>query len=74
MLIDRGVLRATEASRGRSRPPVADVDVPRSIQGLIAARLDGLPDDEKALLQDAAVVGRMFWLGAVAALLGPTPA
>ena len=33
----------------------SEVDVPRSIQGLIAARLDALPGEEKAALQDAAV-------------------
>ena len=73
MLIDRGVIRATEASRWEVAATVADVDVPRSIQGLIAARLDGLPDDEKALLQDASVIGRTFWLGSVASLAGLAP-
>ena len=73
MLIDRGVLRATEASRWEVASSVADVDVPRSIQGLISARLDGLPDEEKAVLQDAAVVGREFWLGAVVRLSGQPP-
>ena len=73
MLIDRGVLRATEASRWEAAATVEDVDVPRSIQGLIAARLDGLPDDEKLMLQDAAVVGREFWLGSVAELSGLDP-
>jgi class 3 adenylate cyclase/tetratricopeptide (TPR) repeat protein len=69
-LIDDGVLRATDASRWEVARPVEDVELPRSIQGLIAARLDGLPDDEKAVLQDAAVVGRVFWIGAVAELTG----
>jgi class 3 adenylate cyclase/tetratricopeptide (TPR) repeat protein len=69
-LIDDGVLRATEASRWEVAKPLEDVEVPRSIQGLIAARLDGLPEDEKVVLQDAAVVGRIFWLGAVADLTG----
>jgi class 3 adenylate cyclase/tetratricopeptide (TPR) repeat protein len=69
-LIDDGVLRATEASQWEVARPVADVELPRSVQGLIAARLDGLPDDEKAVLQDAAVVGRVFWVGAVAELTG----
>ena len=69
-LIDDGVLRATEASRWEVARPVDDIELPRSIQGLIAARLDGLPDDEKAVLQDAAVVGRVFWLGPVAELTG----
>jgi class 3 adenylate cyclase/tetratricopeptide (TPR) repeat protein len=67
-LIDDGVLRATEAAKWEVALPVADVELPRSVHGLIAARLDGLPDDEKAVLQDAAVVGRVFWLGAVAEL------
>jgi class 3 adenylate cyclase/tetratricopeptide (TPR) repeat protein len=39
--------------------------LPESVQGLIAARLDALPVDEKLLLQDAAVVGKVFWLGAL---------
>ena len=73
MLIDRGVLRATEASRWEVAASVADVDVPRSIHGLISARLDGLPDEEKAVLQDAGVVGREFWLGAVVRLSGQPP-
>ncbi|MGH2635263.1 MAG: AAA family ATPase [Actinomycetota bacterium] len=68
MLIDRGVLRATEASTWELAQPVDEVEVPRSIHALIAARLDTLPAEEKALIQDAAVVGRVFWLGAVAAL------
>ena len=42
--------------------------MPESVQGIIAARLDLLGTDEKELLQDAAVVGKVFWLGAVAAL------
>jgi class 3 adenylate cyclase len=40
-------------------------ELPESVQGIIAARLDALPADEKRLLQDAAVVGKVFWLGAL---------
>jgi len=40
-------------------------DLPESVQGIIGARLDALPADEKRLLQSAAVVGKVFWLGAV---------
>ena len=42
-----------------------DDDIPDSIQALIAARIDRLPADEKHLLQHAAVVGRVFWPGAL---------
>jgi class 3 adenylate cyclase/tetratricopeptide (TPR) repeat protein len=44
--------------------------LPETVQGIIAARLDALAADEKALLQDAAVVGKVFWAGAVAAISG----
>jgi class 3 adenylate cyclase/tetratricopeptide (TPR) repeat protein len=43
----------------------ADVVLPASVHGLIAARLDALSRDEKALLQDAAVMGKVFWTGAL---------
>jgi class 3 adenylate cyclase len=39
--------------------------LPESVQGIIAARLDALPVEEKLLLQDASVVGKVFWLGAL---------
>jgi class 3 adenylate cyclase/tetratricopeptide (TPR) repeat protein len=42
-------------------------DLPESVQGVIAARLDALPRNEKDLLQDAAVHGKVFWLGGVTA-------
>ena len=42
--------------------------MPDSIGALIAARLDLLSPERKALLADASVVGRTFWVGAVAAI------
>jgi class 3 adenylate cyclase len=48
------------------------VELPETVQGIIAARLDALPADEKRLLQDAAVVGKVFWLGAVEQIDGVT--
>ena len=47
--------------------------LPETVQGIIAARLDGLPDNEKTLLQDATVVGKTFWLSAAAAVAGVEP-
>ena len=41
---------------------------PDSLQALIAARLDALDPEHKGLLQDAAVVGNVFWPGALAAM------
>jgi class 3 adenylate cyclase/tetratricopeptide (TPR) repeat protein len=42
-----------------------EIRLPESVQGIIAARLDAVPLEEKVILQDAAVVGKVFWLGAV---------
>ena len=39
--------------------------IPDSVQALIAARIDLLPSREKRLLQHAAVIGRVFWRGAL---------
>ena len=47
--------------------------LPDSVQAVIAARLDTLPADQKALLADAAVVGSVFWDGAVATMGGQEP-
>ena len=43
----------------------AEVPLPDSVQALIAARLDTLEPDAKSLLADAAVIGKVFWAGAV---------
>ena len=45
-------------------------ELPETVQGLIAARLDLLEPEQKALLQDAAVIGKRFWVGALASLAG----
>jgi hypothetical protein len=44
-------------------------EVPDTVQAVLASRVDLLPPDEKAALQAAAVIGRVFWRGAVRALL-----
>ena len=65
MFIDRGVIRAAGQTRWEVVGALGEMEVPRSIQALIAARVDSLPSEEKMILQDAAVIGRTFWLGAV---------
>ena len=45
-----------------------EVPFPESVQALIAARLDTLEPEAKSLLADAAVIGKVFWAGAVAAM------
>jgi class 3 adenylate cyclase len=43
-----------------------DAELPTSVQAIVAARLDSLPADERSLLIDASVAGRIFWRGALA--------
>jgi class 3 adenylate cyclase len=48
--------------------------LPESVLALIAARLDTLPAERKSLLQDASVLGKVFWAGALASMAGRDPA
>jgi predicted ATPase/class 3 adenylate cyclase len=45
--------------------------LPDTVQGVITSRIDLLPPDQKRAIQDAAVVGRTFWPGAVDRLGSP---
>ena len=59
-------LYAEEYARMLSEHDDGDLPLPETVQGVIAARIDGLTPEEKALLQDASVVGKVFWPGALA--------
>jgi len=55
------------------RGPGAEEALPDTVQALIAARLDTLSPERKSLLQDAAVLGKVFWVGGVAEIGGREP-
>ena len=65
-------LYAEEYARMVSERGVAPADgtLPETVQGIVAARLDALSPEDKALIQDAAVLGKVFWSGALAAMTG----
>jgi class 3 adenylate cyclase/tetratricopeptide (TPR) repeat protein len=71
LLTDRGLLVTDGATVRLARD--ASIPFPDTVQALIAARLDTLPTGAKALLQDAAVLGRVFWSGGLAAVSGRDP-
>jgi class 3 adenylate cyclase/tetratricopeptide (TPR) repeat protein len=48
-----------------------NLEIPDTVQGVLAARIDLLTPIEKRVLQSASVVGRTFWNGAVGSLLEP---
>ena len=39
--------------------------LPTTVRGLVAARLDALPAEERDVMLDASIVGRIFWRGAL---------
>ena len=68
MLIDDGALRF-DGSMWRAADDVADLTVPPTIQLLLAARLDRLDAEERAVMERGAVEGRVFHAGAVTSLV-----
>jgi len=70
MLVADG--RLTAAGEGTFRPTgdLGELAIPDSLRSLVAARLDGLDDADRALLQDAAVLGKTFAADALAAIYG----
>jgi len=67
-LVEQGVLvRQPAGGVALAAPTLADsltaVQLPATVQGLLAARIDRLPPDQKALLQTLAVLGKEFGLG-----------
>jgi class 3 adenylate cyclase/tetratricopeptide (TPR) repeat protein len=69
MLIDEGRLIRDGAS-WRATGPMSEIRVPHSIQAVLSARLDSLPDAEKNVLQAASVVGARFDVAQVKDLTG----
>jgi class 3 adenylate cyclase len=68
-LADRGVLARSNGGWSFRELP-AGFSMPDTVQAVLAARIDLLPRAEKAALQTAAVVGRVFWSGPVRDLTG----
>ena len=56
-------MRAGE--RWRATDDTGKVVIPDTVQGVLAARIDLLPAEEKRALLSASVVGRVFWKGPV---------
>jgi tetratricopeptide (TPR) repeat protein len=66
MLIEEGVIRKGETAWSVEPERLSDLQVPPTLTGVLQARLDRLPFDERVVLQQASVVGRLFWDLAVA--------
>jgi ketosteroid isomerase-like protein/tetratricopeptide (TPR) repeat protein len=68
MLVHDGALKR-EGDRWTTSVALADLEMPPTIQALLAARIERLRPEERTILERAAVVGRHFSRAAVAQLL-----
>ena len=71
-LIDQAVL-VREGERIVEVRGDVSVTIPDTVRALLAARVDALHAEEKRTLQDAAVVGRVFWATTLESIDGDAP-
>ncbi|WP_158219741.1 adenylate/guanylate cyclase domain-containing protein [Ideonella sp. A 288] len=73
MCLDSGVV-VEEPGRWRVLPErLANVRIPTTLVGVLQARLDALPPSQRKVLQQASIVGHVFWDKALAALDAAAP-
>ena len=72
-LVDGGLIEHV-GDRWRATEGIEEVEIPDTVQAVLAARIDLLEATDKRIAQAAAVVGRVFWPGPVAGLTGAEPA
>jgi class 3 adenylate cyclase/tetratricopeptide (TPR) repeat protein len=65
MLVEDGILVKEEPVWHIQPGRLSDIRIPSTLTGIIQARLDSLPKQERTILQQASIVGRVFWDAAV---------
>ena len=61
VLVESGVVVTGDTEWRVNHERLAKIEVPSTLTGVLQARLERLPADERVLLQQASVVGRIFW-------------
>ncbi len=72
MLIADGVINTSDEIWQVESERLEDIHIPPTLMGVLQARLDGLPHEEKITLQKASVIGRIFWDQAIAQIKATT--
>ena len=70
MLIDQGALR-NDRGRWVTTAAITELEIPPTIAALLTARLDRLAQSERTVIERGAVIGQVFYRGAVEALVPP---
>jgi predicted ATPase/class 3 adenylate cyclase len=65
MLVEDGVIIKRDPVWRVQSDRLGEVRIPPTLTGVIQARIDGLPEKERRVLQQASVIGRVFWDEAV---------
>ncbi|WP_088279704.1 adenylate/guanylate cyclase domain-containing protein [Ideonella sp. A 288] len=73
MLVDQGALEPGPERWALHAERLVAAAVPPTLTGVLQARLDGLPGIERLALQEASVIGMVFWAQALAALDDQAP-
>jgi class 3 adenylate cyclase/tetratricopeptide (TPR) repeat protein len=68
MLIDQGAIQTGHEPWVLNPARLLSTQVPLTLTGVLQARLDGLPIAERETLQEASVIGQIFWDRALVAL------
>ncbi|HET6594302.1 MAG TPA: adenylate/guanylate cyclase domain-containing protein [Anaerolineales bacterium] len=71
VLIDRGVIRRGEEQWQLEMERLSTLSVPATLTGLLQARLDNLNPSARETLQQASVVGRIFWTSVLERMQNP---
>ena len=71
VLIDKGVIRRGEEQWRVEMERLSTLSVPATLTGLLQARLDNLNPSARETLQQASVVGRIFWTSVVERMQNP---
>src|SRR5262245_58716216 len=66
-LVETGALTGERGAYRLARS-LADIEIPPTVQAILAARIDRLPTEDKRLLQSAAVIGKDVSLSLLAAI------
>ncbi|HEY5728607.1 MAG TPA: tetratricopeptide repeat protein, partial [Anaerolineales bacterium] len=61
MLLEHGVIIKSEPHWQVNLDHLGETHIPSTLTGIIQARLEGLPAGERTILQQASVIGRVFW-------------
>ena len=74
MLIERGAIATAGTKWTLHTARLLQTEIPTTLIGVLQARLDSLPRNERQALQGASVVGHVFWDQTLAALDAQAPA